>query len=120
MSRLDERLLSYSRIARTCAGALTAMGIPSATLHHGGLMRWIIVFAAGCSALVGAALLGLWALTGFADLGLSGHGLVALTLGIVFTTGLGGVLMALSFYNERRQGREEFRQSDTDRKSPAD
>jgi hypothetical protein len=59
-------------------------------------------------------------LTGFADLGLSGHGLVALTLGIVFTTGLGGVLMALSFYNERHQGREEVRQSDTEHNSRAD
>jgi len=83
-------------------------------------MRWIIVFAAACSALVGAALLMLWAFTGFADLGLSGHGLVALTLGIVLTTGLGGVLMALSFYNEARHEGEDLRRSDSDRGSRAD
>ncbi len=120
MSRLTERPFSCSRVAHVCAAALSAMRSPPAALHRGGLVRWILGFAAGCSVLVGAALLILWALTGFADLGLSGHGLVALTLGIVFTTGLGGVLMALSFYNERRNGREELQHSDTDRESRAD
>jgi ABC-type multidrug transport system permease subunit len=53
--------------------------------------------------LVGAILLVLWAFTGFAGLGISGHGLVALILGILATTGLASALMALSFFSDRNQ-----------------
>ena len=70
-------------------------------VQYGDQIRWIIGFAVGCSVLVGLALLILWALTGFVDLGVSGHGLVALILGILYTSGLGIALMALIFYSNR-------------------
>jgi hypothetical protein len=89
------------------------MGVPSEAFHFGTQMRWIVGFVAGCSVLVGVALLILWALTGFADLGVSGHGLVALILGIVFTTGLGIALMALSFYSDHSGQREDGERSDS-------
>jgi hypothetical protein len=77
-------------------------------------MRWIVGFVAGCSVLISIALLILWALTGFADLGVTGHGLVALILGIVFTTALGIGLMALSFYSDRSGQRDAVDRCDTD------
>jgi len=96
------------------------MGVPSEAFHFDGRMRWIVGFVAGCSVLVGVALLILWALTGFADLGVSGHGLVALILGIVFTTGLGIALMALSFYSDRSGQREDVERSASDGCDDAD
>lgn len=39
---------------------------------------------------------------GMGDTGMSGHGWAAMGLGIVFTLGIGGGLMALVFYSARR------------------
>jgi hypothetical protein len=91
------------------------MGVLSGTVHFGGRIRWIVGFATGSSILVGAALLILWALTGFADLGVSGQGLVALILGIVFSTALGSALMALSFYGDHNSQREDVERPESNR-----
>lgn len=85
-----------------------------AEVQYGDQIRWIIGFAVGCSVLVGVGLLILWALTGFADLGVSGHGLAALILGTVFSMGLGTALMALIFYSNRSGYDEDVHQTDAD------
>lgn len=64
-------------------------------------MKWMIGFTAACTGAIFASLMALWALTGFDSLGLSGHGLVALILGIVLTTGVAAGLMALTFHSNR-------------------
>jgi hypothetical protein len=66
-------------------------------------MRWIITFSAAC---IGATIvvLGLiWLFGGFDSLGLDSSGIIALSLGIIFTVALAVGLMALIFYSERRQ-----------------
>src|SRR3546814_8803782 len=73
---------------------------------------WVIVFVVACIVLVGATLLVLWTVAGFGDLDVGGHGLVALILGIVFTTALGIGLMALSFYGDHSDQPEDSRRSD--------
>lgn len=69
--------------------------------RYGEHIRWAVLFVVLCTALLGGTLLVIWAASGFGDLGVSGHGLVALMLGIVLTSVLGIVLMALSFYSDR-------------------
>lgn len=113
MARLIDRA-HFPRFARACRRALAAMGVPSEAFQFGGHMRWIVGFIVGCSVLISIALLILWALMGFGDLGVTGHGLVALILGIVFTTALGIGLMALSFYSDRSGQRDEVERPDTD------
>lgn len=53
------------------------------------------------SILVVAVVMAVAAMSGFGDAGMSGHGWFAMGLGIVFTLGLGGGLMALVFYSAR-------------------
>ena len=67
-------------------------------------MKRAVRFFLGCIALVGAALLAIWAANGFASLGLGGNGLVALILGVVCTSVLAVGLMTLVFYGERDGG----------------
>jgi hypothetical protein len=95
------RALSLGGAARACKIAAAAAGLTPGALPYGEHIRWAVWFVAGCSGLIGATLLVLWAASGFADLGVSGHGLVALILGVVVTTALGIGLMALSFYSDR-------------------
>ncbi len=64
-------------------------------------MRWVAWFSAGCVGMVLGVLFLVWALNGFSDLGVSGHGLVAMILGVVITTGVGVGLMALIFHSNR-------------------
>lgn len=65
------------------------------------IMRWIILFGIASAVSIVLAVVALWAF-GWADaLGINGHGLVALTIGIVFTAGLGIGLMALIFHSSR-------------------
>lgn len=63
--------------------------------------RWLIGYVAGCTGLIGAALLAVWAINGFAGLGIGLEGTVALALGIIFSVGLGVGLMALIFQSDR-------------------
>jgi hypothetical protein len=48
-------------------------------------------------------MLALWATVGFSELGLSGHGVVAITMGVVLSTAIAIALMALIFYSNRHQ-----------------
>jgi hypothetical protein len=48
-----------------------------------------------------AVLFLLWAFNDFESLGLSGHGLAALILGVLISTGVGVGLMALIFHSNR-------------------
>jgi len=52
------------------------------------------------------AVLLFWAMGGFGELGLSGKGVVALTLGFLFTAGLAIGLMAPVFFSDR-SGRDD-------------
>ena len=66
---------------------------------------WIWTFILASVGSVVLAVLVFWAI-GFGELGLSGKGLVALTLGFLFTAGLAIGLMALVFFSDRR-GRDD-------------
>ncbi len=66
-------------------------------------MKWIVVFSSACVAAVAAVILAIWATVGFSGMGLSGHGVVAITLGITFSTAIAVALMALVFYSNRSQ-----------------
>jgi hypothetical protein len=70
------------------------------------MTRWIWTFILACAGLVGLAALVLWASGGFGELGLSGNGVIALTLGTLFTAALAIGLMALVFFSDR-SGRDE-------------
>ncbi|RJF87216.1 hypothetical protein D3874_09400 [Oleomonas cavernae] len=65
------------------------------------MMKWIGMFSAACTGMMLAVLFILWAFNDFEALGVGGHGLVALILGVVVTTGLGIGLMALVFHSDR-------------------
>jgi hypothetical protein len=67
---------------------------------------WIWTFILASVGFVVLALLLFWAIGGFGELGLSGKGVVTLTLGFLFTVGLAIALMALVFFNDR-SGRDD-------------
>src|SRR3546814_2142329 len=102
----------FRSLTRACSTASSALGLTAGAAPYSNQIRWVIGFVAACIVLVGATLLVLWTVAGFGDLGVSGHGLVALILGIVFTTALGIGLMALSFYGDHSDQPEESRRSD--------
>lgn len=87
----------HGGVTKFCERTAAALGLRWGGKH----LRWAVWYVIGCSGLIGGALLALWAASGFADIGLSGHGLVALILGVLLTTGLAIGLMALSFYSDR-------------------
>src|SRR3546814_10469315 len=101
-----------ARLTRACSTSASALGLTAGVAPYSNQIRWVIGFVAACIVLVGATLLVLWTVAGFGDLGVSGHGLVALILGIVFTTALGIGLMALSFYGDHSDQPEDSRRSD--------
>ncbi|MDX6752287.1 hypothetical protein SH611_20980 [Geminicoccaceae bacterium 1502E] len=70
-------------------------------------MRWLVIFGGSCVAMVAAVLAIIWAFEGFEGLGLSMHGVIALVIGVVVTTALGVVLMALVFHSDR-SGRDDL------------
>jgi hypothetical protein len=74
-------------------------------------MGWIVGFASACVGAIGAVILLIWATVGFGALGLSGHGVVAITLGITFSTAIGVALMALIFYSNRSHQDETVHQA---------
>jgi hypothetical protein len=67
---------------------------------------WIWTFILASVGFVVLAVLLFWAIGGFGELGLSGKGLVAWTLGSLFTSGLAIGLMALVFFSDR-SGRDD-------------
>jgi hypothetical protein len=83
--------------------------MPNETLP--GLRRWIIIFSLASVGAVVAVLLLLWAWSGFGDIGVTGSALVALIIGVIFTTGLGVALMALVFYSARSEVDEDVYQA---------
>jgi hypothetical protein len=64
-------------------------------------MARIVWFSLACSGAMAFVMLALWGTVGFSGLGLSGHGVVAITLGVVFSTAIAIALMALIFYSHR-------------------
>jgi hypothetical protein len=68
--------------------------------------RWFLWFALACVAGIAILFAMFWALGGFEDMAMSGHGVVALagTVVLVLVVGIG--LMALVFYSNR-SGRDE-------------
>ena len=68
--------------------------------------RWIWTFILASVGFVVLAVLVFWAMGGLGQLGLSGKGVVALTLGFHFTAGLAIGLMALVFFSDR-SGRDD-------------
>src|SRR3546814_13804142 len=87
-----------ARLTRACSTASSTLGLTAGAAPYSNQIRWVIGFVAACIVLVGATLLVLWTVAGFGDLGVSGHGLVALILGIVFPPAFGLALMGLRFY----------------------
>ena len=65
------------------------------------IMRWVGLFGSLCLAMVGATLFMLWAVNDFNGIGVEGHVLAALLLGVVFTTLVGAGLMTLVFWSSR-------------------
>jgi hypothetical protein len=66
-------------------------------------MRQVFRFSAWCIGAVIVVLGLVWAFGGFEDLGLDASGVIALSLGIIFTVALGVGLMAAIFYSERSE-----------------
>jgi hypothetical protein len=64
-------------------------------------MKWLVTFSAIGAGVTIATLLGAWAVTGFATLGLHGAVLGALILGVVLSGGLAIGLMGLVFTSGR-------------------
>ncbi len=64
-------------------------------------ISWLACFGALNTALVTVVMLTVWATGGFAGAGLSTDGWVAMFIGIVLTSALGTVLMALVFFSSR-------------------
>ncbi len=67
---------------------------------------WTGKFVLASITAVAAIVLLVWAVSGFGLGGLSTHGLIAITLGIVFSVALAVGLMALVFYSNR-SGRDQ-------------
>src|SRR3546814_20148834 len=79
----DHHVPPLALLTRACSTASSALGLTAGAAPYSNQIRWVIGFVAACIVLVGATLLVLWTVAGFGDLGVSGHGLVALILGIV-------------------------------------
>src|SRR3546814_13355699 len=91
---------SFDRFAGACRAAVSALGLTPGAQGFSNQIGWAIGFLAACSVLIVLALFILWALAGFRYLGVSGHGLVALIPGILFTNDPRTGAMALSFYGD--------------------
>src|SRR3546814_14149252 len=95
-----------ARLTRACSTASSALGLPAGAAPYSNPIRWVIGFLAACIVLVGATLLVLCTVAGFGDLVVSGHALVALILGIVFTHALAIGRLKLG---QRRDGKGSVR-----------
>jgi hypothetical protein len=67
------------------------------------VMQWVTRFALACFAVIVVGLGLFWLFGGFDSLGLDASGIIALTLGIIFTAALGVGLMAAIFYSEHQE-----------------
>lgn len=65
------------------------------------MRRWLVIYSALAAGTVAVLLLVIWAVGGFADMGLSQDGQIALILAVVFTVLLSFGLMGLVFYSGR-------------------
>lgn len=79
-------------------------------------MGWIPRFVLICAGVIAALLILVWAVNGLSGLGLSIHGMVALSLGIILSVGLGVGLMALVFYSNR-SGQDDAASGGDDRRN---
>lgn len=64
-------------------------------------MSWIRTYATICAGVLGLVVVALILLVSFVDLGLSGHGVVALFAGSLLTVALAMLLMGLVFMSDR-------------------
>jgi hypothetical protein len=69
--------------------------------HQENAMPHTLRFIAVSASLVLGLLLIAWAVTGFSSFGMSGHGVAAMVLGVIFSTLVGVGLMALVFQSHR-------------------
>src|SRR3546814_11854591 len=108
-----------ARLTRACSTASSALGLTAGAAPYSNQIRWVIGLVAACIVLVGATPLVLWTVAGFGDLGVGGHGLVALIPGIVFTTALGIALIARCCYGHTRDQHDSHatNEPNVDRKS---
>lgn len=75
-------------------------------------MRWPYWFGGLCAAAVAVIIAALWQFGLFHDMGLSGHGMMAMAIGILLTLGLGIGLMALVFFSARSRHDEAIGEPD--------
>ena len=73
--------------------------------------RFAVISVAAIAALIAIA----WVVFGFGSLGLHTSGMIALSLGILLTAGLGVGLMALVFYSDRSGQDDVVRRSSRER-----
>jgi hypothetical protein len=66
-------------------------------------IKWPVMFALACTAIVTVILAGLWLTGVFGDLGLSLNGGIALLIGVTLTVFVGVGLMTLVFYSGRSE-----------------
>jgi hypothetical protein len=78
-------------------------------------MGWVSRFVLLSVGVVVALLVVVWAVNGLSGLGLSIHGMIALSLGIILSVGLGVGLMALVFYSNR-SGQDDAASGGDDRR----
>src|SRR3954454_23262258 len=71
-----------------------------------GVMQRLFGFSAACLGFIALVLLVIWVMGGFENVHLSLAGWIAYMLGVVLTSVLGVVLMALVFHSDR-SGRDE-------------
>lgn len=81
------------------------------------MIRWVVLFATICLGMLAATVGILWGLSGFSGLGMDGHMLAALLLGVFFTTVVGVGLMSLMFWSHRQHRDELAHYPDPDRRS---
>lgn len=67
------------------------------------MARWIALFTTICLGMLAATVVTLWAWNGFHGLGMEGHMLAALLIGVFFTTVVGVGLMTLMFWSHRHR-----------------
>jgi hypothetical protein len=101
--------LSIFALWGSSVGQQREAAMPNETLPA--MRRWIAIFSIASVGAVAAVLFLLWAMSGFGDIGVTGNALVALIIGVIFSTGLGVALMALVFYSARSEVDEDVYQA---------
>ena len=78
------------------------------------MKKWLRTYVIACAACVAGVLAALWAMNGFAGLGIDFAGTLALILGVTATVALGIALMALVFASDRSNKDAEVGRSPLD------